>query len=341
MNAAYAALSGTAKPFALGVATVEHIDPLIEMFDLYRGREGAFLEKPFCTFGGCPIVSPLRFAKENAEVLVKVAREGLVGDVAIAAQAGATAPAPLAGALVQTFAETLACLAVVQLIRPGTPMNFGMWPFISDLRTGAFSGGSGEEALAIAATTQIINHYGLISSVPTGMTDSKCMDAQAGYEKAITTLSAVLAGGNMVCAYPGIVGSLLAQSFEGMVIDNDMMGMALRVLRGIEVTDETLAVEGIEQAVFGEGHFLNQQQTLDLMQTEYLYPEVGDRRTANEWEADGGETVLERAHQRVDAILGSHYPAYIDPQVDEAIRDRFPIKLACEDMKPGKGRWGG
>jgi trimethylamine--corrinoid protein Co-methyltransferase len=339
MNIAYAALSGTRKPFALGIATAGHIDPLMEMFDLFLGREGAFRERPFCTFGGCPIVSPLRFAKENAEVLVKVAREGLVTDVAIAAQAGATAPAPLAGALVQTFAETLACLAVVNLIRPGSPMNFGMWPFISDLRTGAFSGGSGEEALAIAATTQIINHYGLISSVPTGMTDSKCMDAQAGYEKAITTLASVLAGGNMVCTYPGIVGSLLAQSFEGMVIDNDMMGMALRVLRGVEVTDETLALEGIEQAVFGEGHFLNQQQTLDLMQTEYLYPEVGDRRTANEWEADGGKTVVELAHEKVSTILGSHYPDYIEPGVDRAIRDRFPIKLAPEDMKPGNGRW--
>jgi trimethylamine--corrinoid protein Co-methyltransferase len=339
MNIAYAALSGTRKSFALGIAVADHIDPIIEMFDMYLGREGAFYERPFCGFGGCPIVSPLRFGKENAEVLVKVVQKGLVGDVAIAAQAGATAPAPLAGALVQTFAETLACLTVVNLIRPGNPMNFGMWPFISDLRTGAFSGGSGEEALVIAATTQIANHYGLITSVPTGMTDSKTMDAQAGYEKAISTLAAMLAGGNQVCAYPGIVGSLLAQSFEGMVIDNDMIGMALRVLRGIEVTDETLAVEGIEEAVFGEGHFLNQTQTLELMQTEYLYPEVGDRRTPNEWEASGSESVYQLAHEKVKEILSTHYPAYVDPGVDKAIRDRFPIKLSREDMKPGNGRW--
>jgi trimethylamine--corrinoid protein Co-methyltransferase len=339
MNIAYAALSGTRKAFALGIAVVDHIDPLIEMFDVYLGREGAFLERPFCVFGGCPIVSPLRFAKENAEVLVKLARLGLPGDVAIAAQAGATAPAPLAGALVQTFAETLACLAVVNLIRPGSPMNFGMWPFISDLRTGAFSGGSGEEALVIAATAQLANHYGLISSVPSGMTDSKVMDAQAGYEKGITTLAAVLAGGNMVNTYPGIVGSLLAQSFKGMVIDNDMMGMALRLLRGIEVNDETLALEGIERAVFGEGHFLGQDQTLALMQSEYLYPEVGDRRTANDWEASGGEDVYQLAHEKVKSILSSHYPEYIEPNVDKAIREKFPIQLAAEDMKPGNARW--
>jgi trimethylamine--corrinoid protein Co-methyltransferase len=339
MNIAYAELAGTCKSFALGIAVVDHIDPLIRLFDLHLGREGAFLERPFCTFGGCPIVSPLRFGKENAEVLVKVAQLGLVADVAIAGQAGATAPAPLAGALVQSFAETLACLVVVNLIRPGTPMNFGMWPFISDLRTGAFSGGSGEEALVTAATTQLCNHYGLITSAPSGMTDSKTMDAQAGYEKAITTLSAALAGANCVNAYPGIVGSLLAQSFEGMVIDNDMMGMVLRVLRGIEVTDETLAYEGIENAVFGDGHFLNQTQTLELMQTEYLYPEVGDRRTAGDWEEAGSPTVYALAHEKVKEILSSHYPNYIDPKADAAIRDEFPIKLAPEDMKPGNGRW--
>jgi trimethylamine--corrinoid protein Co-methyltransferase len=339
MNIAYAELAGTSKSFALGIAVVDHIDPLVRMFDLHLGREGAFLERPFCSFGGCPIVSPLRFGKENAEVLVKVAQLGLVADVAIAGQAGATAPASLAGALVQSFAETLACLVVVNLVRPGCPMNFGMWPFISDLRTGAFSGGSGEEAIVTAATTQLCNHYGLITSSPSGMTDAKTMDAQAGYEKAITTLSAALAGANVVNTYPGIVGSLLAQSFEGMVIDNDMMGMVLRVLRGIEVTDETLAYEQIESAVFGEGHFLNQPQTLELMQTEYLYPEVGDRRTAGDWQDAGSPTVYELAHEKVKEILSSHYPNTIDPKADAAIRDQFPIKLAPEDMRPGNGRW--
>ena len=102
----------------------------------------------------------------------------------------------------QCFAETLACLAVVNLIRPGAAINFGMWPFISDLRTGAFSGGSGEEALISAATVQLCNHFGFTTSIGSGMTDAKTMDVQAGYEKAITTMAAALAGGNLVAAYP-------------------------------------------------------------------------------------------------------------------------------------------
>ena len=339
INIAYAQLAGTRKSFSLGIAEVDHIDPIINMFDAYLGEEGGFLKRPFCTFGGCPIVSPLRFGKDNAEVMVKIAELGLVGDVAVAPQAGATSPAALAGTLAQCFAETLACMAVMNLVRPGSTINFGMWPFISDLRTGAFSGGSGEEALVMAATTQLCNHFGFITSVACGMTDSKTMDAQAGYEKAITATALALAGSNLIDAYPGIVGSLMGQSFEGMVIDNDMLGNVQRLIRGIEVTDETLSYNVIRDTVFGTGHFLNQPQTLELMQSEFLYPDVADRRTPGDWEASGKEDIYELAHRKVKKTLSEHYPKYINAKADERIRSQFPIKINYADMNPGNGRW--
>lgn len=339
INIAYAELAGTSKAFSLGIAEVDHIDPIIALFDAYLGEEGGFLKRPFCTFGGCPIVSPLRFGADNAQVMVKLAELGLTSDVAVAPQAGATSPAALAGTLAQCFAETLSCMAVVNLVKPGSAINFGMWPFISDLRTGAFSGGSGEEALVMAATAQLCNHFGFITSAACGMTDSKTMDAQAGYEKAITTTTLALAGCNMAAAYPGIVGSLIGQSFEGMIIDNDMLGNVQRLLRGIEVTDETLSYEVIKNTVLGEGHFLNQPQTLELMQTEFLYPDVADRRTPGEWEATGKEDIYQLAHTKVKETLGSHYPQYIDLAADKRIRERFPIQLAAEDMRRGNGRW--
>ena len=339
INVAYAALAGQRKPFSFSCATVAHVEPLIAMFDLVAGGEGEFLKRPFCSIGGCPIVSPLRFGKDNAEVLVRTAELGLAADIAIAPQAGATAPAALAGALVQCYAETLACLAVVNMIRPGNPFDFGMWPFVSDLRTGGFSGGGGEEALLMAASAQIANHFGFVSSVASGMTDAKTMDAQAGYEKGITITAAALAGGNLVSAYPGIVGSLMGQSFEGLLIDNDLLGNAQRLLRGIEVDDETLSYDVIRDTVAGIGHYLGAPQTLRLMRSEFQYPELADRTSQGAWEEERSRTIYDRAHDRVEEILSSHYPEYLDAALDARIRERFPIRLDPADMRPGNGRW--
>jgi trimethylamine--corrinoid protein Co-methyltransferase len=298
INMAYAQLAGTTKSFGVGFSRGTHVEAAVAMFDAVLGGEGRFRKRPFCTFTGCPVVSPLRFGKNNSEVLIAGARAGAPVDVVVAPQAGATAPAALAGALVQTIAETLAGLVLINLVSPGHPTIFGAWPFVTDLRSGAFSGGGGEEAILSAAAVQMGEFYDLPRSVGAGMTDSKLPDSQAGYEKGITTMLAGLAGANLVEEAAGFVSSLLGCSFEGFVIDDDMLGMVQRALRGIEVTDETLSYEVIKDTVLGAGHYLAHPQTLALMETEYLYPTVGDRTTPDEWEAGGSLDIRERARAR-------------------------------------------
>jgi trimethylamine--corrinoid protein Co-methyltransferase len=185
----------------------------------------------------------------------------------------------------------------------------------------------------------LANHFGLISCIGAGMTDSKTMDVQAGFEKALSIATAALAGANHVAAYPGIVGSLLGQSFEGMIIDNDMLGNIMRVVRGIEVTDETLSYEVIKDVVYGEGHYLGHPQTHQLMKSEFLYPEISDRRNPGDWGDAGRESLYDQAHTRLQTMLADYYPIYIDPAIDAKIRDRFPIKLDPKDMRAGNGRW--
>ena len=97
--------------------------------------------------------------------------------------------------------------------------------------------------------------------------------------------------------------------------------------------------EVLEEAVFGAGHFLGHPQTLELMQSEYLYPQVADRETPGTWEEMGSKSLYEQAHERVKEMLSSHYPQYIDPAADARIRERFPIRLDAADMQPGNGRW--
>ena len=339
LNMAYATAAGTTKPIGVSFNEAANVAPVIAMFDLMLGGEGRFAQRPFCKVHSTAIVPPLKFAPENSEVNVAAARNGMPVNLIIAAQAGATAPASLAGTLVQTTAEALGGLVLINLVRPGHPVIFSNWPFTSDLRTGAFSGGGPEEALLNAASAQIANHYGLPSGVAAGMTDSKLPDNQAGYEKAITNLLSGMAGANFVYESAGMQGALLGCSYEALAIDNEMMGNILRVLRGIEVNEDTLSVPVIEETVAGPGHFLGHEQTLALMQTEYLFPELGDRETPAVWEERGGRDIFQRAHERVREILSTHYPQTLPPEVDARIRERFDIQLSSEDMGPASGRW--
>ncbi len=339
VNMSYVSLAGTRKHIAVGFNAGANVQTTRDMFDMVLGGQGRFVERPFCSVGSCAVVSPLRFAEENCEVSIAAARLGFPVNMIIAGQAGATAPAALAGTLVQTTAETMAGLLLVNFVRRGHPMVFSNWPLVSDLRTGAFSGGGGEEAVLTAASAQISRFYNLPGGVGAGMADSKVPDNQAGYEKGITTVLAGLAGANMVYEGAGMLASLMACSFEAFVIDDDMLGSVLRAIRGIEVTDETLSFESIRAAVEGPGHYLGAEQTLSLMETEFVYPKLGDRSNTDQWEAAGGRDIRARAREKVRDILSSHYPVYIEPAIDEELRRRFPVVFPASDMKAGCGRW--
>jgi trimethylamine--corrinoid protein Co-methyltransferase len=339
INTAYASVAGTAKHVALTFNDASHVQPTLEMLHMIAGGERQFRERPFAHGGGCCVISPLRYGCDNAEVCVESIKFGAPVWVVMAPQAGATAPAALAGAIVQCVAEGLAGLLLVDMVEPGFPVIVGPWPFVSDLRTGAFTGGSGEEAVVSAGSAQMVNFYGLPSSVGAGMTDAKSPDCQAGYEKALAVALAAHAGCNNISESAGMLGSLMALSLEAMVIDNDMLGAVLRTVRGIEVNDETLSLDVIERVVHGEGHFLRTQQTLSLMRTEYEYPALADRRTPGEWEAGGSPDIRQQAGERVRQILSTHYPEYIDPAVDRRVRDAFPILLPAEFMKATSPRW--
>ncbi|MCW8925394.1 MAG: trimethylamine methyltransferase family protein [Xanthomonadales bacterium] len=339
INSAYVSAAGTLKHTQLTFADASHVQPTLEMLYMIAGGKEKFHERPFCNGGGCPVISPLRYGQDNSEVCVESIAFGAPVWVTVAPQAGATAPAALAGAVVQATAEALAGMLMVHVVDPDTPVVLGPWPFVSDLRTGSFTGGSGEEAVVSAAAVQMINFYGLPSSVGAGMTDSKTPDYQAGYEKALAIALAAQAGCNDVSECSGMLGSLMALSLESMVIDNDLLGAVLRTVRGIEVNEETLSYEVMQQVVHGEGHYLRTEQTLGLMRTGYEYPALANRLTPGEWEEAGSTDIRQAAGERVKSILSSHYPDYIDPATDAKIRERFPILLAPENMRPGNQRW--
>ncbi|MBT4888716.1 MAG: trimethylamine methyltransferase [Rhodospirillales bacterium] len=339
INTAYAMVSGTNKSLAISILGPQDIADTISMFDMISGGEGKFKDEPFCSIGCCPILSPLRYGEDACDAAIATINLGVPCDFAVAPQAGATAPAALAGALVQVVAEVLASVLLTNLIAPGHPTTFAAWPFISDLRSGSFTGGGGEQAVLAAAGVQLGNFYNLPTTCGAGMSDSKVPDYQAGYEKAITNLLAGMAGANYVGEAAGMQASLMGCSFEAFVLDNDMLGSVERAIRGIEVTDETLSFNVIEDTVLGAGHFLGTDQTINLMESEFYYPELADRSAYGQWEEEGSKDINERADVRTKEILSSHYPSHIDPDMDKKIRDTFPIILDEADMTEGNDRW--
>ncbi len=334
LNTAYTAMVGTTKPIGTSFFRPEHVYEAVDMFDMVLGGQGEFRKRPFVLANNTFVVPPLRFAYESAECLVAQVRTGLPINLISAGQAGATSPAALAGSLTQALAECLAALTCVNLISPGHPCVMGLWPFVSDLRTGSMTGGSGEEAVLSAAAAQAANWLGLPSSTAAGMSDSKLPDNQAGHEKGMTVTLAAQAGANLVGESAGMLGSLLACSLEALVIDNDMLGAINRTVRGIEVTDGTMSADVIGEVVNGAGHFLGSSQTLELMEKEYIYPLIGDRLSPDDWRDAGARDATDRAHDYVRATLAEHYPSHVDPSIDASIRERFPIKLAPEAMRP-------
>lgn len=332
INTAFACLKATGKPIGVSFDAAGHVRPVCTLFDLALGGEGCFRKQPFCMAIIVHAVSPLRYAPEGVEIMQAAIAEGMPLQICTAAQAGATSPASLAGALAQGLAETLAGMMAVDAMGERHPTIYAFMPFISDLRTGAMSGGSGEAAVANAAAAQILLSLGLPSTVSAGMTDSKLADAQAGYEKGYTLALAAQAGADMINLSVGMLGSIMVASPEMMVIDNEMGGAILRSVRGVDVDPAGVDLEEIERVVTGAGHYLGEAKTLSLMRSEYLYPVLGDRQSVADWSDAGREEIWAKAEREVRALLDNE-PNHLPALAEANIRQNFDIHLKMKEAR--------
>ncbi len=324
VNTAYALLKGTTKPVATSFTLPEHVAPIVEMFDMAMGGEGEFAKKPFCKAHISPVISPLKYGEDAVMVALECMKHGVPMSNIVAGMTGATSPAPLAGTLALSLAETLAALVMVNVFEPGYPMIFSNWPLVIDLRTGAFRGGGGEMALLNAASAQLSNSLGLPSGCASSMTDAKAPDAQMGMEKALSALACGLAGGNMVYESSGMMASLLGVSFEAFVMDDEMHSHVHRIIKGIEVNDEHLGFDSIKAAVQGSGHFIDAPETMVSMERDYYYPKVADRDEPIVWQEGGAMDHWQRANIKAKQLLANE-PNYLSPEIDLAIKAKYPI----------------
>lgn len=328
LNTIYACIKGTQKHIGVSFTEADFMPACISMLHDIAGGEAAWRARPFVSNSNCFVVPPLRFATEACLVMEEAVKAGMPVLLLSAGQAGATAPASIAGAIAQAVSEVLAGLVYVNAMVPGYPAILGTWPFVSDLRTGSMSGGSGEQGLLSAGCAQMLSHFGLPSGAAAGMADAKMPDAQSGYEKGSTAVVAGLAGLNMVYESAGMHASLMGFCLESLIIDNDMLGQCLRCVRGIEVNEKTLDLSVIRSVcIDGPGHYLGHDNTISLMQSEYIYPELSDRTSPKEWEELNKPNLVEMATQRKEEILAQDDQGFIDPAIDKKLRAKYPIYL--------------
>jgi trimethylamine--corrinoid protein Co-methyltransferase len=324
---------GTSKHVGTSFTQAEHVQDGLSMLHLIAGSEEQWRKRPFVSMSNCFVVPPMTFAEESLQCL----RVGVEGGMPIlllsAGQAGATSPALLAGAVSQAWAECLGGLIYVQAIKPRAPAIIGTWPFVSDLRTGAMSGGSPEQGILSAACVQMGNYFDLPTGTACGMTDAKLPDFQAGAERAYTAVAAAMAGANIVYEAAGMYASLMGTCPESLLMDNDVLGACMRITKGLSIDEHSLSFEVIKDVCLNnKGHYLGSDQTLKVMQSEYIYPQLGDRLSPNLWQEQGTPVLLNKAIALKEKILAEHFPKHVDDTADLAIREQFDIHLSREQI---------
>jgi trimethylamine--corrinoid protein Co-methyltransferase len=300
---------------------------VFKMAAMVVGSEEELVERPIISISSCFAISPLKLCTQSTQIVQEACRHMIPVALSSAPMAGSTSPRTMAGTLALLHAEELAGVTIGQLTRPGAPLLYGGIPGIANMRTMNYMGGGAEFGMMNAAIHQLADHIKVPNYNSSGLTDSKMPDIQAAWEKAITTLLAAMGGSNYIHHAAGMLESMLTVSYEQYVIDDEIMGMSARVLKGIEVDEDHLAFDAIAEVGPG-GNFIMSDHTLKYLRSEFNEGNgLSDRSNRDEWEAGGSLDAHERAKQMVRDILSEDRPSCISDEVSKAIQEQFDVRI--------------
>jgi len=327
----YTALKYCHKPIRGSAAPGDDAGAILQLAYEIAGSEAAYRAHPFITHHLCPVIAPLRMDEHSTGLMIFYTEEGLPHHPTIVPNAGLTSPMTLAGTLAQGNAEFLACAALIQLSRAGTPTIYSTLSTVADVRTGAYAPGGIECGMLNMGHAQMARFYRVPCAGYVGLTNSKIVDAQAGYEKALSCMGGLLAGMH-VLQFAGLTESLLTFDFAMAVVDNEISLMLKRMARGMEFDEANLALDQIK-AIGPGGMFMDTDFTLERMKTTAFLPDIADRETRMTWSKKGSLDTAEKALLKARRILESDCPSLFSPEVETRIRQRFQGIVAGE-FKP-------
>lgn len=307
----------TSKPIVITAIDIEGYGDIIEMCEIVAGGEEELRRNPFMTLYAEPI-SPLLHSEEAAQKLVLAGKKQLPVVYTPCIMAGSTVPATLAGAMANGLAESLSGLVLNQQTNEGNPFIMGGVFTIMDMNTTIFSYGAPEFDLMMAALADMANFLNIPMFGTAGCTDSKLVDEQAAIEDAISILMSAQSGANLIHDV-GYIEHGNTASLENLVISDDLIGYARKITKGIEVNDETLALDVIDQVGPG-GNFLTEDHTLKYFKKETWYPDLFERKIYENWEKEGKKTLTQRANEKVIDILEHYEPDPLPKDVQSKLR---------------------
>jgi len=289
-----------------------NLDFIVKLASTVAGSEEELRKRPIISCITAPS-SPLRYSTEQIEVMIRCGRHGLPVMLGSTPTVGASGPVTLAGSLALQNAEILGGVVLCQVMNPGAPLSYGPRMPTMDMRTGLSSWGAIEFGLAAAASVQIGQLYGIEIDAYGPTSDAKVLDEQAAIERTFNAVLPALAGAHIING-AGVLESILTVSLEQLVIDNELLGMMLRTLRGIEVSQATLADDVIRRVGAG-GNYLADRHTMEHFRAEHFIPEVFDRKTRMMWERAGSKDVVSASREMAQRLLRERQPVPLDKDV--------------------------
>ncbi len=321
----YAHIRYSDKPFMGSVTSGERAADCVEICKLLFGEE--FLQENTVMVSLINCNSPLVWDGTMLAALKVYARSNQAVLISPFIMQGANAPITTAGAFAQLNAEALAGIAFAQLVRPGTPVIYGATLSTVSMATGAPTYGTSETQILTFLTGQLARRYGVPMRTGGMRTGSKAIDAQAAYELVQTMLPALLAGGNFFLHSAGWLESGLSACYAKFILDCDQLTVLQRLAAGLDLSEDTFAVEAIEGAGAG-GHFLGSPHTLRYYDTAFFIPESASSETFEQWLETGAVEAPERARTIARRLLKEYVPPDLDPAIDEEINGFIACRKA-------------
>jgi trimethylamine--corrinoid protein Co-methyltransferase len=323
----YLSLMYCQKPVVTGAFSIDAFNVMLDLQLAIRGNKENLKDKPLTIFSCCP-TAPLKWSDVTSQNLVDCANNFIPAELISMPLTGFVAPVTLVGTVIQHTVETLSGVVISQLTQPGTPLLYGGSPAIFDIRYETTPMGDIGTMMVDCAYNEIGKYLGIPTQAYIGLSDAKLFDAQAGSETAMGITMAALAGINNISG-PGMMDFESCFSLEKLVLDNEMCGMALRMIKGIEPKDDFNSIERFQELI-KEQHLLISDHTQKYLKEEIFFTgEAIDRTNRSRWKEEGETTIAERAHAQIEKSLHEYEPI----ELDEDIKKELTNLMTAESKK--------